>query len=81
MKERNNAVRVGSSDCTGRMKELRENHEMLQKMIADGWTVKSAKVRRPRIKREKFKVIITCFGPMKITVEEYNEHCRDFRTL
>ena len=75
------AVRVGSSDHTGRMKELRENHKRIQEMIDNGWQLKTTKVKRPRIKKEKFKVIITCFGPMKITIEEFNEHCKDFKTL
>ena len=50
-------------------------------MLDEGWQVKVTKPKRPRIKKESFKVIITCFGPMKITIEDYNEHCRDFKTL
>ena len=50
-------------------------------MLDEGWQVKVTKPKRPRIKKEPFKVIITCFGPMKITIEEYNQHCKDFKTI
>ena len=61
--------------------ELLKAHEEFQRMLDNGYQIKVTKIKRPRIKRESFKVIITCFGPMKITIEEYNAHCRDFRTL
>ena len=72
---------AGCSDLEDRRKELLEAHKEFLEMLSNGWQVKDVKPRRQRIKREKFKVIITCFGPMKITVEEFNKHCRDFRTV
>ena len=72
---------AGCSNLNDRRKELLQAHQEFLEMLNNGWQVKSTKVKRPRIKKEKFKVIITCFGPMKITVEEFNQHCRDFRTL
>lgn len=73
-----NGIRVGSSDHAGRMKELRDNHEKLQKMIDDGWQVTSARVKRPRIKREvePKKVVITLGGTWTVTMsfEEYKKH-------
>ena len=76
---------VRSSSTPKRDERLKAHEEFeasdLKKMLDDGWQVKAIKPKRPRIKKESFKVIITCFGPMKITIEEYNEHCRDFKTL
>ena len=74
-----------SSSTPDRKERLRAHKEFeasdFKKMLDDGWQVKATKSKRPRIKKESFKVIITCFGPMKITLEEYNEHCRGFKTL
>ena len=58
------AVRVGSSNHEERMKELKENHEQLQKMLADGWQVTDAKVRRPRHKviKQPKEVVVTLGG-------------------
>ena len=67
-------VRVGSSDERQRRQELMDNHEKLQRMIADGWEIKSAKVRRPRIKKENFKIVMVFNKPMKLTIQEYNDH-------
>ena len=72
---------AGCSDLKHQREELLQAHKEFLEMLADGYKIKEVRVRRPRIKKEKFKVIITCFGPMKITVEEFDEHCSDFRTL
>lgn len=78
---------VRSSSTPSRSERLKAHEEFqmseLKKMLDEGWNITKATVkhRRPRIKKEKFKVIITCFGPMKITIEEFNEHCKDFRTV
>jgi hypothetical protein len=53
----------------------------LKRMLDEGWKIKAVRPKRPRIQKYGFKVIITCFGPMKITIEEYNQHCKDFKTL
>ena len=74
-----------SSSTPDRKERLKAHEEFeasdFKKMLDEGWQVKATKPKRPRIKKESFKVIITCFGPMKITIEEYNEHCKDFKTL
>ena len=74
-----------SSSTPDRKERLKAHEEFetsdFKKMLDEGWQVKANKSKRPRIKKESFKVIITCFGPMKITIEEYNEHCKDFKTL
>ena len=77
------AVRVGSSDNATRLAELRANHESaeLKNLIERGFQVKDVKVKRPRIQKERFKVIITCFGPMKVTSEEFTKYCNDFKTV
>ena len=83
---RNNRIRgewAGCSHLKEKRDELLKAHQEFVDMLANGFKVDDVKVKskRPRIKREKFKVIITCFGPMKITIEEYNQHCRDFKTI
>lgn len=74
-----------SSSTPDRKERIKAHEEFeasdFKRMLDEGWRVKATKSKRPRIKKESFKVIITCFGPMKITIEEYNEHCRDFKTL
>lgn len=64
----------GTSHPKERRAELLKAHEEFQRMLDNGYEVRctGVKHRRPRIKKEPFKVIITCFGPMKITVEEFN---------
>lgn len=63
--------------------ELQKAHEEFQKMLDNGYQVKCTgiKHKRHRVKKEPFKVIVTCFGPMRITIEEYNQHCKDFKTI
>jgi hypothetical protein len=83
---RNNSIRgewAGCSHLKEKRNELLKAHQEFVDMLANGWHVDDVKVKhkRPRIKREKFKVIITCFGSMKITIEEYNQYCRDFKTV
>lgn len=72
---------AGSSNLKHRREELLQAHKEFLEMLADGYKIKEVRVKRPRIKKDKFKVIITCFGPMKITIEEFNEHCKDFKTI
>lgn len=47
--------------------------QKLEALIKEGYKLTDAKKKH---EDEKFKVIITCFGPMKITIEEYNAHCK-----
>ena len=70
-------IRVGSSNHTERMKELQENHKRLQEMLDNGWKISSARVKRPRIKREETprKVVVTLGGTWTVTMsfEEYQK--------
>ena len=74
-----------SSSTPNRKERLKAHKEFeasdFKKMLDESWQIKVTKPKRPRIKKESFKVIITCFGPMKVTIEEYNKYCRDFKTL
>ena len=74
MKQKTNAVRVGSSD-PNRLADLKANHEKLKEMLANGWHIESAKVRRPRIKeaRKPKAVVVTLGGEwtVKLSFEEY----------
>lgn len=80
MKQRNyRGEWAGSSHLTERMEELRKAHEEfeaseLKKRLDDNWKITGARVRRPRIKYEPFKVIMVFGKPVKITIEEYNKH-------
>ena len=77
MKQKINAVRVGSSD-PNRLADLKANHKKLQEMIDNGWHVESSRVKRPRIKKEREprKVVITLGGTWTVTMsfEEYKKH-------
>ena len=83
MRQNNKGEWVRSSSTPNRKERLAQHEEFLRsdlkRLLDEGFEV--VRPKRPRIKRESFKVIITCFGPMKITIEEYNKHCMDFKTL
>ena len=64
----------GDSYQSGRSKCERQLHK-LQRLLDEGYEMANA---RKKPEDEGFKVIITCFGPMKVTIEEYNEHCKGF---
>ena len=74
-----------SSSTPNRKERLKTHQEFeasdLKKMLDEGWQVKAVRPKRPRIQKQDFKIVITCFGPMKITIEEYNQHCKDFKTI
>jgi hypothetical protein len=74
-----------SSSTPCRKERLKTHKEFeasdLKRMLDRDWELKAVRPKRPRIQHQGFKVIITCFGPMKITIEEYNQHCKDFKTL
>ena len=85
MKQRINAVRVGSSHNTERLAELKANHEELQKMKADGWEITAAKKnKRPRIQKPKTprEVEVSIFGgKVRMTFQEYQEHGAGLKVL
>jgi hypothetical protein len=68
MKQKINAVRVGSSD-PNRLADLKANHEKFQEMLANGWQV-SSKARRPRINTAKQpkQVVVSLGEVMAATV-------------
>lgn len=65
---------AGCSDLKHKREELLQAHKEFLKMLSDGYQVKEARVKRPRIKREKFKVVVFCGKQLKLTIEEYNNH-------
>lgn len=80
-KNRKSAVWAGCSDFAQRVDQARKNHEDFQasdlkKMLDDGWELKGAKAthKRPRIQKENFKVVMVFNKPMKLTLQEYNDH-------
>ena len=68
---------AGCSDLTERRKELLKAHEEFQKMLDNGYQIKEARVRRPRIKKEAQpkQVVVTLGGTwtVKMTLEEYQK--------
>ena len=67
-------VWAGCSDLTERRKELNKAHEEFQKLLDSGFKLKEARVKRPRIKLEKYKIVMVFGKPMKLTIQEYNDH-------
>ena len=72
---------AGCSDFNERKEELRKNHESeelkaLKKRLDAEWQgkVTGVKHRRPRIKQEDFKVVMVFGRPLKLTIQEYNDH-------
>lgn len=79
-----NGIRVGSSDHTGRMKELRDNHRQFQEMLANGWRIESIRTKRPRITKPKTpkEVFVSIFGgKVKMTFAEYKQHGDGLKVL
>ena len=79
MKQSNYKGEWARSSATPSRKERIKAHEEfeaseLKRMLDDGWKASGAKVKRPRIKQEKFKIVMVFNKPMKITIEEYNKH-------
>lgn len=68
---------AGCSDLTERRKELSKAHEEFQKMLDNGYQIKEARVKRPRIKKDKQprQVVVTLGGDwtVKMTLEEYQK--------
>jgi len=74
-----------SSSTPNRKERLKAHREFeasdLKRMLDEGWEIKAVRPKRPRIQHKGFKIVITCFGPMKIAIEEYNQYCKDFKTI
>jgi len=65
---------AGCSNLTEKRKELLKAHKDFLDMLDNGYQIKEARVKRPRIHRDNFKIVM-CFGkPMRLTIEEYNNH-------
>lgn len=71
---------AGCSNLTERKKELQQAHEEFKKMLDNGFQIKEVKVKhkRPRIQKsvekENFKIVMVFGKPMKLTIQEYNDH-------
>ena len=68
---------AGCSDLTERRKELTKAHEEFQKMLDNGYQIKEARVKRPRIKNDvqPRQVVVTLGGnwTVKLSFEEYQK--------
>ena len=68
---------AGCSDLTERRKELTKAHEEFQKMLDNGYQIKEARVKRPRIKKDRQprQVVVTLGGEwtVKLSFEEYQK--------
>jgi len=65
---------AGCSNLTEKRKELLKAHKDFLDMLADGYEITAAKPKRRRIKKNNFKVVMVFGKPMKLTIEEYNNH-------
>ena len=69
---------AGCSDLTEKRKELTKAHEEFQRLLDNGYQIKEARVKRPRIQKETNpkKVVITLGGSWTVTMsfEEYKKH-------
>ncbi len=81
------SIRVGSSDLEGRLSELRKAHEEFQQikdLLDSGAKITGARVKRPRIKKEKqpTRVVISVFGnKLTLTWSEYMEKGNGFNII
>ena len=68
---------AGCSDLTERKKELTKAHGEFQKMLDNGYQLKEARVKRPRIKKDRQprQVVVTLGGEwtVKLSFEEYQK--------
>ena len=68
---------AGCSDLTERRRELTKAHEEFQKMLDNGYQIKEARVKRPRIKKDvqPRQVVVTLGGnwTVKLSFEEYQK--------
>jgi len=65
---------AGCSNLTEKRKELLKAHKDFLDMLADGYEITAVKPKRQRIKKENFKIVMVFGKPMKLTIEEYNNH-------
>ena len=69
---------AGCSDLTEKRRELNKAHEEFQRLLDNGYQIKEARVKRPRIQKETNpkKVVITLGGSWTVTMsfEEYKKH-------
>ena len=75
---------AGSSHLAGKKDELLKAHQEFLDMLANGWQVKEARVKRPRIQKPKTpkEVIVSVFGgKLKMTFTEYQEKGQGLKVL
>ena len=68
---------AGCSDLTEKRRELNKAHEEFQRMLDNGYQIKEARVKRPRIKRDvqPRQVVVTLGGnwTVKLSFDEYQK--------
>ena len=68
---------AGCSDLTEKRRELTKAHEEFQRMLDNGYQIKEARVKRPRIKKDvqPRQVVVTLGGEwtVKLSFEEYQK--------
>lgn len=75
---------AGCSHLKERREELLKAHEEFQKLLENGFKLKEAKVKRPRIQKEKAprKVVISVLDhKTTVTYQEYLSKCQGFRII
>jgi len=67
----------GTQSPKERREDLLKAHEEFLQMLADGWQIKSARVKRPRIQKEKKprQVIVSLGGTwtLRMSFEDYQK--------
>ena len=80
MKQKIKGDWVGGSSVQSREERLKAHKEFeaseFKKMLDSGWDITKTEVKhkRPRIKQDGFKVVMIFNKPMKLTLQEYNDH-------
>lgn len=75
---------AGCSNFKERREELRKAHEEFQKMLDNGFEIKEARVKRPRIQKSKTprEVLVSILGgKVKMTFEEYQQRGQGFKVI
>lgn len=62
----------GKSHTSGENR-CRMNLQKLEKLVADGYQITGVK-KNPANQEENFKIVMVFGKPMKLTIQEYNDH-------
>ena len=78
---------AGCSDLTEKRKELTKAHEEFQKLLDSGYQLKEARVKRPRIKKERQpkQVVVSLGDVMNVTMalnwEDYQKRGKGLKIV